>query len=84
MVLKEVNSIVTEPYMVCIVALTALISTQTCVTYRTNHSMYRKPKRTATANGPLGIQRLPLLLDCMSHPMHALGATVDMLPTDMC
>ena len=83
-VLKEVNSIVTKPYMVCVVLLTALISTKNCVVYRTSHFMYHKPKRTATVNGPLGIQRLPPLPDCICVPPIHTPGTTDLCPTDIC
>ena len=71
MVLKEVNSVVTEPYMVCAVLPVALFLNRARIVRRTNHSMCPRPKRTVTANGPPGIRRLPPLLDCTSHLTHA-------------
>ena len=72
MVLKEVNAIVTEPYMVCVVLRVTLHFNRTCTVCRTNPSTYPRSKRTVKANGPLGIQRSPPLPDCMSHPAHML------------
>ena len=70
MVLKEVNSVVTEPYMVCAVLPVTFFLNQAHVARRTNHSMRPRPKRTAKVNGPPGIRRLPPLLDCAPRPTH--------------
>ena len=71
MVLKEVNSVVTEPYMVCAALPVALFSNRPRVTCRMNRFMYPRPKHTVMVNGPLGTRRLPPLLDCMSCLTHA-------------
>ena len=81
MVLKEVNSVVTEPYMVRAVLPVVLFSNRPRVTYRMNRFMYPRPKRTAMASGPLGTRRSPPLLDCMSHPT-AHPAGVNLYLTD--
>jgi len=73
LVLKEVNRVVLDPYMVKRSPFPNKPSKPLNLTTinvhddtRTNLSMLHKHKRTATGNGMLGIPKLQLLQDCTS------------------
>lgn len=62
-VLKELNAIIKEPYMVCYITIDTC-SRHWFVVSRMSRSTYPRHKRTVVANSCLGIQKLRLLPVC--------------------